>query len=115
MSIASIDAYNKYTMSRYVLTHIIKNTWSIGPEFQDCLSMYRLMVVPKDKFLKFFKFGQYTHPETRIPFDVVFHKTSRGKLLADDGIQEVMLSYRVAQPEFDIAPTVLVKPYYPLA
>ena len=103
----SIEAYNTYGVSPNHLRFMIQNIFYFPPTYDDCLWKYHLKVIETHEFVAHMKEGMYA--EGGREYQVIYHKTDPTKLLRRQDHTEVMLSFRVAQPEFNLLPTVLVK------
>ena len=103
----SIEAYNIYGVSPNHLRFMIQNIFYFPPTYDDCLTRYSLKVIETHEFVSHMKDGMYDIGD--VSYQVIYHKTDPTKLLRRQDHTEVMLSFRVAQEEFGLIPTVLVK------
>ena len=110
----SIEAYNTYGIQPSKLQFMIHNLFYFPVEYNDCLINYHLDIETTQSFLASIKEGRYewwySHDkEDKVSYQVIYHNTDPTRLLRRQEHTSVKLSFRVAQPEFNIAPTVLVK------
>ena len=103
----SIEAYNTYGVSPNHLRFMIQNIFYFPESYDDCLSKYYLTVIETHEFVAHMKEGMYD--DSYDSYQVIYHKTDPTKLLRRQDHTEVKLSFRVAQPEFNLLPTVLVR------
>ena len=108
----SITAHNKYGIPRSALTYMMQNQFYFDKAYIDCLSSYYIHQWKCGLFLTTIHEGIIEH--WGISYQIIYHKTDP-TTIAKIGKQcpaaRVKLSFRVAQPEFNVQPTVLVKLY----
>lgn len=107
----SVTAYKKYGIQPSKLRFMIQNIFYFPEEYKDCLCKYTYDEYNTKSFLSQMKEGMFIVPEDKATrsYQVIYHKTDPTKLLRRKEHTRVKLSFRVAQPEFNILPTVLVK------
>lgn len=98
----SIDAYKKYGVRPSVLRFSIYNIFYFPEDYKDCLDKYYIVEQFTNLFLSTMKDGMYEK------YQVIYHKTDPTRLLRRQDYTTVKLSFRVADPIFNIPPTVLV-------
>ena len=103
----SVEAYNQYGVSPNHLRFMIQNIFYFPTSYDDCLSSYFLHVIETREFVAHINEGMYDTGD--VSYQVIYHKTDPTKLLRRQDHTEVMLSFRLAKPEFGLIPTVLVK------
>lgn len=105
--LSSIVAYDTYGVSPNHLRFMINNLYYFPASYTDCLHNYYLKEVDTHEFLTHIKDGMYNDSDR--DYQVIYHKTDPTKLLRRQDHTTVKMSFRVAQPEFNLLPTVLVK------
>jgi hypothetical protein len=108
----SILAYQKYGTHRSFISFITNNHFTISPDFLDCFSQYRLIVLESKEFISRMNAGILC--ENGIKYSIIFKGTSRGKILDlisqyPENRIELLISLRIPQYEYDIDPVALVK------
>lgn len=103
----SIESYNKYGVHRSVLQHIASYLKSVPPEFRDCFSTYYKLYWSRDYLIEQLRDSKYFITKDNKQYYVIW-KTSRGTFLNSSEKSQYCLSFRDAQPEFDIPPYVLI-------
>ncbi len=102
----SIEAYKQYGIQPSKLRFMVNNLFYMPEEYKDCLEVYVLSEEYTTDFLSNIKDGMYlTISES---YQIIYHKTDPTKLLRRAEYTSVKLSFRVADPIFNIIPTVLV-------
>jgi len=89
-----------------IIHHVACNNFSISPFYRDCFDTYNLRYWQADYFLSKVKDGLLCDWSGEC-FLVVYHGTTRGKVLAA-GRSQVALSFRAPREEFGLVPYVLV-------
>ena len=107
-SLTSIEAYNKYGIQPSKLRFMIQNLFYLPAEYKDCLSLYTTVEQNTVDFLANMNDGIFKMASSKY-YQVIYHNTDPTRLLRRQEHTTVKLSFRVAQPEFNIPPTVLVK------
>ena len=102
----SVTAYNKYGVSPSSLRFSIHNIFYFPQQFLPCLRRYFIQEVPTVDFLTYMQDGMLSW--NNINYQVIYHKTDPTRLLRRKEHTTVKLSFRLADPIFNIPPTVLV-------
>lgn len=102
----SISAYNTYGVTPSKLRFMINNIFYFPENYKDCLWVYKLIELETHEFLAHMKDGMYKLGDRDC--QIIYHKTDPTRLLRRQDHTTVKLSIRVAQPEFNILPTILV-------
>ena len=111
VSPSSIEAYNKYGVAPSNLRYAISNHFIFPDSLKDCLTNYFILEWTSNKFLGELHNGTIpaiANKGDTVPteFQVIYHKTDPIQLRV---CSYVKLSFRIADPVFNLVPTVLVK------
>jgi len=98
----SITAYKTYGVTPSTLRFSMYNIFYFPEDYKDCLYHYQATKIATKDFLDTMMSGMYGN------YQVIYHKTDPTKLLRRQEHTTVKLSFRVADPVFNIPPTVLV-------
>ena len=109
-NLTSIVAYKKYGVPKSLISTLSVTVFHIHKEVQDCFSTYKLLQWSKE----FTAFKIKTSPT---PFTIERHGetyqviwiTPRGKFIQSHDSSEWLVSFRKAQPEFNIPGYALIK------
>ena len=104
--INSIKAYNSYGVAPSNLRFMMNNLFYMPEQYKDCLEGYFIQEWLTEEFLSDIKEGSL--PYMGRTYQIIYHKTDPTKLLRRQEHTSVKLSFRVADPVFNILPTVLV-------
>lgn len=104
----SIIAYRKYGVSPSTLRYAMYNIFYFPEKYADCMYLIKQDTCDTSPFLRSIKEGMIQKVDRS--YQIIYHQTDPYKLRrrAKHGNSHVKLSFRVAQPEFNIPPTVLV-------
>ena len=105
---ASIQAYNKYGAHRSNIHYITYNHFTLPSEFLDCFAYKKLLILDVKTFLSQCRDGLFQDGPGGNRYPIVFHNTSRGKLMNLSEGCEVAVSIRQPQPEFNIEAIALI-------
>lgn len=100
-----ISAVRAYGVPPSVISHIAINNWTIADSFKDCFDIYYLLHWQSQYLLEQIHDGALNITDNK--FIVVYHRTTRGKLLSAP-YNQVAISFRKAKPEFGIPAYCLV-------
>lgn len=103
----SVEAYKKYGIAPSYVRYTINNYFYYPYNMRDTLDKYYIMRWNVGYFLSKIKEGMIEHQD--VEYQIIYHKTDPTKLHRVSGTHaQVKLSFRVADPLFNIPPTVLV-------
>lgn len=105
-SITSITAYQKYCVQPSVIRFVSTKSWSISPYFRDCFKSYHILHWTSSHFLEQAQNGYLHRKEGK--YEIIYHRTARGKILAASQDRVVYISFRMPQPEFGLPGIALV-------
>ena len=109
--LASVNCYKKYGVERSLLTYIVHNNFYVTDLYRDCLDTYYILRWQASHMLSSITNGTLVHKG--VTYQVIYHRTDPTRIkraaLLTHCIRYVKLSFRVAQPEFNIPATVLIK------
>jgi len=105
-SITSITAYQKYCVQPSVIRFISTKSWSISPYFRDCFKSYHILHWTPQHFLEQAQNGYLHRNEGK--YEIIYHRTTRGKILSASQNRVVYISFRMPQPEFGLPGIALV-------
>jgi len=108
LKLDSIEAYKQFGVTTSNLRFMMNNLFYMPENYKDCLTVYTLAEQPTLDFLARIEDGMYKVSRS-ISYQIIYHKTDPTKLLRRAEHTSVKLSFRVADPIFNILPTVLVK------
>ena len=100
-----INSVKTYGVPPSIIHHISVNNWTINPNYRDCFDIYYLLHWKAEYLLETVHNGELVIGKNK--FLVVYHRTTRGKLLASPNSQ-VAISFRKSKPEFGIPAYALV-------
>jgi len=106
---STFKAYKKYGIAPSELRYMIDNHFYFPVQHKDCLSLYKLDEVLTVNFLSSLVEGTIMPYKEKVTYQVIYHQTDPTRLRRRAAYTSVKLSFRIAQPEFGIIPTVLVK------
>jgi len=106
---STFDFYKRYGITPSKLRYMIDNHFYFPEQYKDCLSHYRMSQTSTARFLTSILEGTIIPLREGITYQIIYHQTDPTRLKRRAAYTSVKLSFRVAQPEFDIIPTVLVK------
>lgn len=95
----------KYGVTRSIIHHIAANNFNISNFYSDCFKRYQLLYWDSQYFLSRVVEGVVTCEGKE--FLVIYHRCTRGQVLAAKG-EQVALSFREVAPEFNLPAYVLV-------
>ena len=101
-NIGVFAAYKKYSVPTSIVQHIATSNFVIHSSFRDCFSTYHLLYWNSRYLLDSIREGQLTLKDSGKVFNVIYHRCTRGQLLATPDCQ-IALSFREPQPEFNFA------------
>lgn len=104
--IASIDSYTKYGIPRSEVLSTLQRILHIPASHQHTLQEYKLLYTSPDHFFSQVSGGMLTRHDK--PYIVIYHQCNRYECIYHSG--QLMLSYREAQPEYNLPAYVLVTP-----
>lgn len=106
---ASITAYRKYGVSPSTLRYAMYNIFYFPEKYADCMYLIKQDICDTSIFLRSIKEGMIAPYNEEKSYQIIYHQTDPYKLKRRAAHTQVKLSFRVAQSEFNIPPTVLVK------
>ena len=104
--ITSITAYNKYCVQPSVIRFISTKSWSISPYFRDCFKSYHILHWTPHHFLEQAQNGYLHRNEGK--YEIIYHRTTRGRIISASQDRVVYISFRMPQPEFGLPGIALV-------
>ena len=107
LTLDSIEAYKRYNISPSNLRFMIQNIFYFPQGYKDALTSYHLSIVDTFIFINSIEEGLLC--EDGILHQIIYHNTDPTKLLRRMQYTKVKMSFRQADPIFNIPPTVLVK------
>lgn len=105
-TLPSITAYQKYCVQPSVIRFISTKSWSISPYFRDCFKSYHILHWTPQHFLEQAQNGYLHRNEGK--YEIIYHRTTRGKILSASANRVVYISFRMPQPEFGLPGIALV-------
>lgn len=103
---SALSSIKKYGVQPSLIHHISSNNFRISDTFADCFYLYQLKYWEAKYFLS--QVSEGTIKSGGKEFVVIYHNTTRGKILAAAPDTQLALSFRAAQEDFGILPCVLV-------
>jgi len=104
----SIRAYKKYGLNPSMIRFLCTKSWSIANSFLDCFEEYYILHWTKKHFLEKASQGNGYLIRNEGMYEIIYHCTTRGKILAAPENSTIHISFRKPQPEFGIGGFVLV-------
>lgn len=96
----------KWGVSPSIVHHISLNNFSIHQYYRDCFSKYRLLYWSKSHFMQRAVAGIVESEDCE--YVIVYHNCTRGRVIQCAEFQQLALSFRAANPEFNLPAYVLV-------
>jgi hypothetical protein len=103
--ITSIESYRKYGVSRNLIRYNSLNEFHIEPNILACFTTYHILHWRAEYTIEQIKEGVITREGKS--YIVVFNACTRFKIKQSS---DAVLSFREAQPEYDLPAYVLIKP-----
>ena len=103
---ASIAAYNKFGLPRTSVDFMLKYTFHYPEQYKDTLVRYYKLYHKPEYFFSLLEMGAFYSKTDDMLYDVIYYKCTPSQLRM---CKQIEMSFREAQPEFDLKPYVLVR------
>ena len=111
MTLASLECMKKHAKPRTFLHNSLSHSFAIHQTEQSFLSTYFIRYWSKEYFFRITSVVSLhtgTIPLEGKEFVIVYHRCTRGEILALESSDQLALSFRAALPEFSLPAYVLV-------
>lgn len=103
---SSITAYKKFGINTNTIRFLSTESFSVPELYLDCFDTYYILKWSKEWFLEQSAYGQIKRNGKY--YNIVYHRITRGDIIAAPYKSQLMLSFRQAAPEFGLSAYALV-------
>jgi len=102
----SFTVLKKYGVPKSSAVFLINNVWAVKEEFRDLLQIYYILKWRKKHLCHTIMDGALTREG--ITYQVIFHRCTNSDISKLQNKEELLLSFRHLQDEYDTSPVVLI-------